>query len=87
MAGKFVEPWKWRRGERLGEAKAQNPNDCIIKAILAAVEKSIIPHLRHGMLERRLILQKANVGSAVKRRLKQLVGGRHDEFTFAVSII
>lgn len=29
--GKFVEPWNWRRGERLEEAKAQIPNDCIIK--------------------------------------------------------
>ena len=34
--GKFVEPWNWRRGERLEEAKAQIPNDCIIKGNISS---------------------------------------------------
>jgi len=37
--GKFVEPWKWRRGERLGEARAQNPNDCVIKGNISGSGK------------------------------------------------
>jgi len=34
--GKFVEPWNWCRGERLEEAKAQIPNDCIIKGNISS---------------------------------------------------
>jgi len=37
--GKFVEPWNWRRGERLEEAKAQIPNDCIIKGNISSSGK------------------------------------------------
>ena len=29
--GKFVEPWKWRKGERLSQKKQRNTNKCLIK--------------------------------------------------------
>jgi len=37
--GKFVEPWKWRRGERLEATKAQDPNDCVIKGNISGSGK------------------------------------------------
>ena len=29
--GEFVEPWKWRKGERLSQNKQPNSNECLIK--------------------------------------------------------
>ena len=29
--GKFVAPWKWRKGERLSQKKQRNTNKCLIK--------------------------------------------------------
>ena len=34
--GKFVQPWNWRRGERLEDARAYNTNDCLIKGNISS---------------------------------------------------
>ena len=35
-SGKFIEPWKWRRGERLDDAKVHKSNDCLIKGNISS---------------------------------------------------
>jgi len=37
--GKFVEPWNWRRGERLADAATPKTNDCIIKGNISSSGK------------------------------------------------
>lgn len=37
--GNFVEPWKWRRGERLGEAAGRQTDDCLIKGNISSSGK------------------------------------------------
>ena len=37
--GKFVEPWNWRRGERLIDAPTPETNDCIIKGNISSSGK------------------------------------------------
>ena len=37
--GKFIEPWNWRRGERLEKVKAHNPNGCVIKGNISSSGK------------------------------------------------
>ena len=35
-SGKFVEPWKWRRGERLPSETIQSKNGCLIKGNISS---------------------------------------------------
>ena len=37
--GKFVEPWNWRRGERLADAATRKTNDCMIKGNISSSGK------------------------------------------------
>ena len=37
--GKFVEPWNWRRGERLSDAAIPKTNDCTIKGNISSSGK------------------------------------------------
>ena len=37
--GKFVEPWNWRRGDRLTDAATPETNDCVIKGNISGSGK------------------------------------------------
>ena len=45
--GKFVEPWSWRRGERLYSQYKQADNDCLIKGNISSGGEKIY-HVKSG---------------------------------------
>ena len=46
-SGKFVEPWKWRRGERLPSETIQSKNGCLIKGNISSSGDRIY-HVQEG---------------------------------------
>ena len=78
--GKFVEAWNWRRGEVPEEAELNNAHDCVIEGNISGSERRIyLTPSSHGMIVRRLILQKASVGFVVSKGLQHLYGDHQDE--------